>query len=80
MKLATLQGGGVDGKLLVVSKDLSHAVVAVSIAPTLQQALDSWPACEPKLQALSEALNQGHAAGSFALDVTQLVAPLPRAW
>jgi fumarylacetoacetate (FAA) hydrolase len=80
VKLATLQGGGVDGKLLVVSKDLSRAVVAVSIAPTLQQALDSWPACEPKLQALSEALNQGHAAGSFALDVTQLVAPLPRAW
>lgn len=80
MKLATLQGGGVDGKLLVVSKDLSRAVVAVSIAPTLQQALDGWPACEPKLQALSEALNQGHAAGSFALDVTQLVAPLPRAW
>jgi len=80
VKLATLQGGGVDGKLLVVSKDLSRAVVAVSIAPTLQQALDGWPACEPKLQALSEALNQGHAAGSFALDVTQLVAPLPRAW
>jgi fumarylacetoacetate (FAA) hydrolase len=80
VKLATLQGGGVDGKLLVVSKDLSRAVVAVSIAATLQQALDSWPACEPKLQALSEALNQGHAAGSFALDVMQLVAPLPRAW
>jgi fumarylacetoacetate (FAA) hydrolase len=80
VKLATLQGGGVDGKLLVVSKDLSRAVVAVSIAPTLQQALDSWPACAPKLQALYEALNQGHAAGSFALDLTQLVAPLPRAW
>jgi fumarylacetoacetate (FAA) hydrolase len=80
VKLATLQGGGVDGKLLVVSKDLSRAVVAVSIAPTLQQALDSWPACQSKLQALSDALNQGHAAGSFALDVTQLVAPLPRAW
>jgi fumarylacetoacetate (FAA) hydrolase len=80
VKLATLQGGGVDGKLLVVSKDLSRAVVAVSIAPTLQQALDSWPACQAKLQTLSDALNQGHAAGSFALDVTQLVAPLPRAW
>jgi fumarylacetoacetate (FAA) hydrolase len=80
VKLATLQGGGVDGKLLVVSKNLSRAVVAVSIAPTLQQALDSWPACAPKLQALYEALNQGHAAGSFALDLTQLVAPLPRAW
>ena len=80
MKLATIQGGGIDGKLLVVSKDLSRAVVAVSIAPTLQQALDSWRACEPKLAALYGALNDGHAAGSFALDATQLVAPLPRAW
>jgi fumarylacetoacetate (FAA) hydrolase len=80
VKLATLQGGGIDGKLLVVSKDLSRAVVAVSIAPTLQQALDSWQSCEPKLQALYATLNEGHAAGSFALDVAQLVAPLPRAW
>jgi fumarylacetoacetate (FAA) hydrolase len=80
VKLATLQGGGIDGKLLVVSKDLSRAVVAVSIAPTLQQALDSWQSCEPKLQALYATLNEGHAAGSFALDVSQLVAPLPRAW
>jgi fumarylacetoacetate (FAA) hydrolase len=80
VKLATLQGGGIDGKLLVVSKDLSRAVVAVSIAPTLQQALDGWHSCEPKLQALYATLNEGHAAGAFALDVTQLVAPLPRAW
>jgi fumarylacetoacetate (FAA) hydrolase len=80
VKLATLQGGGIDGKLLVVSKDLLRAVVAVSIVPTLQHALDTWQACEPKLQALYSAINEGHAAGSFALDVTQLVAPLPRAW
>jgi len=80
VKLATLQGGSIDGKLLVVSKDLSRAVVAVSVAPTLQQALDSWPTCEPKLQTLSASLNEGHAAGSFALEVAQLVAPLPRAW
>jgi len=80
VKLATLQGGGIDGKLLVVSKDLSRAVVAVSIAPTLQHALDNWQACEPKLTALYGALNDGHAAGSFVLDATQLVAPLPRAW
>src|ERR1700683_5193355 len=80
VKLATLQGGSIDGKLLVVSKDLSRAVVAVSIAATLQQALETWQSCEPKLQTLYAALNEGHAAGSFALDVSQLVAPLPRAW
>ena len=80
MKLATLQGGSIDGKLLVVSRDLARAVVAVSVAPTLQQALDSWVASEPRLRALYANLNDGHAAGSFALDVTQLAAPLPRAW
>jgi fumarylacetoacetate (FAA) hydrolase len=80
VKLATLQGGSIDGKLLVVSRDLARAVVAVSVAPTLQQALDSWVASEPRLRALYANLNDGHAAGSFALDVTQLAAPLPRAW
>jgi fumarylacetoacetate (FAA) hydrolase len=80
VKLATLQGGSIDGKLLVVSRDLARAVVAVSVAPTLQQALDSWVASEPRLRALYASLNDGHAAGSFALDVTQLAAPLPRAW
>ena len=81
MKLATLQGGSMDGKLLVVSKDLSRAVVAVSVAATLQQALETWAVGEPKLQGTVRCdINDGHAAGSFALDVTQLVAPLPRAW
>ena len=49
MKLATLKDGTKDGKLLVVSKDLTRAVIAVSVAPTLQQAIETWPASEPKL-------------------------------
>ncbi|HEY1726220.1 MAG TPA: fumarylacetoacetate hydrolase family protein [Steroidobacteraceae bacterium] len=80
MKLATLQGGGVDGKLLVVSRDLSHAVVAAAVAPTLQQVLESWDACEPKLASLYANLNEGRAAGAFPLDPALLGAPLPRAW
>lgn len=40
MKLATLKDNTRDGKLLVVSKDLSTAVIASDIAPTLQYALD----------------------------------------
>jgi len=80
VKLATLKDGTRDGKLLVVSKDLSRAVIAASVAPTLQQALENWAACEPKLQALYQDINEGHAAGSFALDTAQLSAPLPRAW
>ncbi len=80
MKLATLKDGTRDGKLLVVSRDLSRAVIAVSAAPTLQQALESWSASEPRLRTLYDDINAGHAAGSFPLDLTQLGSPLPRAW
>jgi fumarylacetoacetate (FAA) hydrolase len=80
VKLATLKDGSKDGKLLVVSKDLSRAVIAVSVAPTLQQAIETWSVSEPKLQGLSADLNAGHAAGSFALQPAQLSSPLPRAW
>jgi fumarylacetoacetate (FAA) hydrolase len=80
MKLATLQGGSMDGKLLVVSKDVTRAVVAASVAPTLQQALDNWATSEPKLRALSAQVDGGNAAGAFALEPPRLAAPLPRAW
>jgi fumarylacetoacetate (FAA) hydrolase len=80
VKLATLKDGTRDGKLLVVSRDLTRAVIAISAAPTLQQAIETWSGCEAKLQGLSEDINAGHAAGSFALDLTQLSSPLPRAW
>ena len=80
MKLATLKDGSRDGKLLVVSRDLTRAVVAISAAPTLQQALETWAASEPKLQGLSADLNDGRAAGSFALEPAQLSSPLARCW
>lgn len=79
MKLASLKQGR-DGLLLVVSRDLGHALRADDIAPTLQAALDNWPDCEPKLQQRYRALNEGTAADSFALDMTQLASPLPRAY
>jgi fumarylacetoacetate (FAA) hydrolase len=80
VKLATLKDGTRDGKLLVVSRDLSRAVIAVAAAPTLQQALENWSASEPKLRSLYSDINEGHAAGSFPLDTAQLSAPLARAW
>jgi fumarylacetoacetate (FAA) hydrolase len=80
VKLATLKDGTKDGKLLVVSKDLTRAVIAASVAATLQQAIETWAASEPKLQGLYGDLNAGHAAGSFALESAQLSSPLPRAW
>lgn len=52
MKLATLNDGTRDGKLVVVSKDLTRYCPADNIAPTLQAALDDWANCAPKLQNL----------------------------
>jgi fumarylacetoacetate (FAA) hydrolase len=80
MKLASLKEGGRDGTLIVVSRDLARAVKAADIAPTLQAALDDWSNAAPRLNALSDALNAGRVEGTFALDMAQLAAPLPRAY
>jgi len=80
MKLGSLKEGGRDGTLIVVSRDLGRAVKASGIAPTLQAALDDWSRAAPRLNALSEELNGGRAQGAFALEVTALAAPLPRAY
>jgi len=80
MKLATLSNDTRDGRLVVVSRDLTRAVDASGISPTLQDALDRWDIVEPKLKAVYDALNDGSASGSFPLDLTQALAPLPRSW
>lgn len=85
MKLASLKVGGRDGTLVVVSDDLSRAVKATGIAPTLQRALEEWPEAGPRLHALQEVLQHGNVETIngepvFALDVAQLAAPLPRAY
>lgn len=80
MKLGSLKEGGRDGTLVVVSRDLTRAVRATGIAPTLQRALEDWSSAAPRLNALSDALNDGTADGVFDLDHAQLAAPLPRAY
>ncbi len=79
MKLASLNSGR-DGKLIVVSRDLTRAVSAEAVAPTLQAAMDDWSACEPKLTKLFNALQAGLVPGEFAFDATQVAAPLPRSY
>jgi fumarylacetoacetate (FAA) hydrolase len=79
MKLASLKSGR-DGRLIVVSRDLSRAVAATDIAPTLQAAMDNWAECEPKLTALFNNLQAGKVAGEFAFDTTAVAAPLPRSY
>lgn len=81
MKLATLRAPGLrDGRLAVVSRDLSRAVDVSAIVPTLQAALDDWSGSAPMLEAVSDALNQGAAKDAFAFDPAATTAPLPRAY
>ncbi len=79
MKLATLKDGTRDGRLLVVSRDLSRAATVPHLK-TMQAALDDWDAVVSDLQALSDALNQGRIAGTLAFEPGQCASPLPRAY
>ncbi|MCW8277867.1 fumarylacetoacetate hydrolase family protein [Pseudomonas sp. PCH199] len=80
MKLATLKDGSRDGRLVVVSRDLSRAVAADNIAATMQFAIENWAAVKPKLEVLSGELNAGRMQGSFAFNPAEAMAPLPRAY
>ena len=80
MKLATLKSERRDGTLVVVSRDLNHCVEVPEIATTLQAALDDWADCEPKLQAVYSALNDGKADNAVAFDQAKCHSPLPRAY
>ena len=77
MKLATLKGGR-DGRLAVVSHDLSRYLLADGIAVTLQEALDNWVKCGPMLQTLADKLQETDAGTVF--DPAQCESPLPRAY
>ena len=79
MKLASLAAGR-DGHLVVVSRDLSRAVAADVVAPTLQAALDDWAEMAPRLEALFAAVNGGQAAGTSPFESKDCAAPLPRAY
>ena len=80
MKLATLKSQTPDGRLVLVSRDLSTALDVGHIAATLQSAIEQWSAVEPQLQELSLALNTGELEAAFPFDPDSAAAPLPRAW
>src|SRR3546814_20694509 len=63
-----------------VSRDLKTMLPVDRLCPTLQMALDSWSTMAPRLQEVSDALNQGTASGSIAFDAAKLASPLPRAY
>ncbi|MCB1908486.1 MAG: fumarylacetoacetate hydrolase family protein [Rhodocyclaceae bacterium] len=80
MKLCTLDRGGRDGRLAVVSRDLTICQAVSDIAPTLQSALDDWSGCEPRLREVSAALENAHARHAEPFEPRACLAPLPRAF
>lgn len=76
MKFATLNDGSPDGRLHLVSRDLSR-VTEAQAAQTLQAALENWESVQPALQAEYAALNAG---GGRPFDVQETLAPLPRSY
>lgn len=79
MKLATLRNGARDGRLVVVSKDLTRATDAAAIAPTLQAALDKWDVYAARLKVLAEQVELG-SVPTFRFHEHDCESPLPRAY
>lgn len=79
MKLASRANGRADGELLVVSRDLKHAVPARAVR-TLQQALDRWNEIESALNDQYKELNEGRAPDAVPVDPAALLAAMPRSY
>jgi fumarylacetoacetate (FAA) hydrolase len=79
LKLATLKNGRRDGRLAVVSRDLTRCTDASFLVPTLQAALDDWRRIAPHLEALAESLEHG-AVPSERFHEHDARSPLPRAY
>ena len=76
LKLATVDNGTTDGRLVVVSGD-GKRMKEASAALTLQQALENWGDVESALRRESDDVEAG---GGDPVDFATLLAPLPRAW
>jgi fumarylacetoacetate (FAA) hydrolase len=79
MKLATVRNGRRDGRLVVVSRDLTRCTDASYLVPTLQAALDDWQRIAPHLLALAESLEHG-AVPWERFHEHDALSPLPRAY
>lgn len=80
MKLATLRSTDArhrDGRLVVVSRDLSRALSAEGVAASMQTALDDWVRLEAPLRALAERVERGEGQ---PFDPRECLSPLPRAY
>ena len=79
MKLASLANGTRDGRLVVVSKDITRYCAADNIAPTLQHALDHWEQVAPRLAALYTDVEHD-VVPCERFHEREALSPLPRAY
>ncbi|TIX87704.1 fumarylacetoacetate hydrolase family protein [Rhizobium sp. P44RR-XXIV] len=79
MKLATLKDSTRDGRLVVVSRDLTRCSEVGHIARTLQAALDDWDHVGPRLQLIAEGVETG-AQPTIRFHEHDAASPLPRAY
>lgn len=75
MKLASLDDGTRDGRLLVVSRDRTR-IVPARAATTMQDALDRWAEVEASLRSEAADVEQG----GEPLDPARLLAAMPRSY
>ena len=78
MKLASLKDGR-DGRLVVVSRDLTQYTSAQTVARTLQAAFDDWGRAEPRLRELAAGLERGSVLAERFRE-REAASPLPRAY
>lgn len=76
MKLASLRDGR-DGRLVVVSSDLTRCASATTVAATMQAALDNWSDARPALEVIAAKLQAG---GGETFEQSACASPLPRAF
>jgi fumarylacetoacetate (FAA) hydrolase len=79
MKLATLKDSTRDGRLVVVSRDLTRCCEVGHIARTLQAALDDWDHVAPRLAQIAEGIETG-AQPTSRFHEHAAASPLPRAY
>jgi fumarylacetoacetate (FAA) hydrolase len=79
VRLATLNDGSRDGRLLIVDRSGTRQRLAAPVAFTLQQALDEWHVCLPRLLELAAELERSPGSGE-PIEPERLAAPLPRAF
>jgi fumarylacetoacetate (FAA) hydrolase len=79
MRLATIDDGTRDGRLVVVDATGTRVSPATEVAPSLQAALDDWGRCEPLLRDCAARMAAGEIE-SMPLSSVRLLAPLPRAY